>query len=133
MSGGLEERASSKFGGISEARARTRSDERRKGHLSGFACWRSGKEPEARREAMGEAFAGLDKGRLGEGFLLQGGEVICLGLRPIDHRPNGFEVIGAAVLIVEIIGVFPDIDSEDWGAFDSCDCFAHQGVILVGG
>lgn len=93
----------------------------------------AGRNPRRDRKRWGRGARVWTRGRLAEGCLLQGGEVIGLGLRPIDYRPDGFEVIGAAVLIVEIIGVFPDVDAKDWGAFDSGDCFAHQGVILICG
>lgn len=33
---------------------------------------------------------------------------------PIDHIPPGFNVFGTAVLIFQIIGMFPDIQSQDW-------------------
>lgn len=32
--------------------------------------------------------------------------------RPVDHVPEGGKVVCAAVLIFQIIGVFPDINSE---------------------
>ncbi len=33
---------------------------------------------------------------------------------PVDDLPEGGEVVGAAVLIVEIVGVLPDVEGEEW-------------------
>ena len=32
---------------------------------------------------------------------------------PIDNPPEGFEVRGAAVLVVEVVGVFPDVEGQE--------------------
>lgn len=32
---------------------------------------------------------------------------------PVDDLPDGTQVVGTAILIVEIVGVLPDIDSEE--------------------
>ena len=32
---------------------------------------------------------------------------------PIHYRPEGFEVGGAAVLVVQVVGVFPDVEGEE--------------------
>ena len=32
---------------------------------------------------------------------------------PIDNRPEGVEVGGAAVLVVEVVGVFPDVEGQE--------------------
>ena len=32
---------------------------------------------------------------------------------PIDNPPQGLEVRGAAVLVVEVVGVFPDVEGEE--------------------
>ena len=32
---------------------------------------------------------------------------------PIDNLPQGLEVRGAAVLVVEVVGVFPDVEGEE--------------------
>src|SRR5205814_17800 len=34
-------------------------------------------------------------------------------LSPIDHVPPRVEVVGALVLILEIVGMFPDVDTQD--------------------
>jgi len=33
---------------------------------------------------------------------------------PIDNVPPGLDVVRAAVLIFQIVGMFPDIQAEDW-------------------
>lgn len=43
------------------------------------------------------------------------------------------EVVGAAVLVVEVVGVFPHVHTQNRGAADARDGFAHQRVVLVGG
>lgn len=54
--------------------------------------------------------------------------------RPIDDVPPCGDEVGAAVLVVEVVGVFPDIEAEDGfaeiGVWD--DAF-HERVVLVGG
>src|SRR3954467_8218038 len=63
--------------------------------------------------------------------LLRRGEVVLFGLRPIDHIPDGLQVIGAAVLVVEIVGVLPHVHAEDWRAFDAGDGLAHDWAVLI--
>ena len=45
--------------------------------------------------------------------ILEGSCIVCLGLVPVHHVPPGLEVVGASVLVVEIIGVLPDIVAEN--------------------
>ncbi len=52
---------------------------------------------------------------------------------PVHHVPERGDVIGPAVLIVEVIGVFPDIEAEDRLAGAAGDGFAHARAVLVGG
>lgn len=33
---------------------------------------------------------------------------------PVDDTPEGIQVVGTAVLIVEVIGVFPNIERKQW-------------------
>src|SRR4051812_4638078 len=53
------------------------------------------------------------------------GAVVLRDLSPIHHIPPGLDVIGPAILVIEIIGVFPDIDAEQRGIA------LHQRAILV--
>ena len=78
--------------------------------------------------------------RRGLGFLvrdvecgLERGEVVLLGLVPVNGIPPGFEVIGAAVLVVEIISVLPDVAADDGRAFHAGHGLTHEGAVLVGG
>lgn len=57
--------------------------------------------------------------------------VIFLDSVPVNNVPDSFEVIGATVLVEEVIGVLPDVHTEDGGAGAFCDAF-HERVILVG-
>src|SRR5262245_20894491 len=64
---------------------------------------------------------------LGVRLLLQRHLVAFAHLIPVDHVPPGLEVVGAAVLVVEVVGVLPDIDAEDR------ELALHERAILVGG
>ena len=45
---------------------------------------------------------------------------------PVDDILEGFEVIGSAILVFEVIGVFPDIETEDGNSAGGV------GAILIG-
>ena len=94
-----------------------------------FVWTQKRRRPVGRRLGVLWSFCSLDILRRG----LEGGEVVLLGLIPVEDVPPGFEVIGAAVLVVEVVGMFPHIESEDGLAFDAGDSFAHGGVVLVCG
>ena len=76
---------------------------------------------------MGRGLAGLGRGRRGgpgqvgqAGWAKPGGPVQA-GLAavpffqhgPVDEGPEGLELGGAAVLVVEVVGVLPDVEGED--------------------
>src|SRR4029453_15926824 len=42
----------------------------------------------------------------------RGGEMLR-GLRPVDHVPPGVDVIGPLVLVLQVIGVLPDVAADD--------------------
>src|SRR5688572_24023485 len=48
-------------------------------------------------------------------------------VRPIDHVPPRIDIVGAAVLVIEVVGVLPDIETEDR------DLAFHHRRILIGG
>ena len=50
---------------------------------------------------------------------------------PIDNLPQGLEVRGAAVLVVEVVGVFPDVEGEE-GAEAVGDGVVGAGVLADG-
>ncbi len=50
---------------------------------------------------------------------------------PIDNPPQGLEVRGAAVLVVEVVGVFPDVEGEE-GAEAVGDGVVGAGVLADG-
>jgi hypothetical protein len=50
---------------------------------------------------------------------------------PVDAVPEGLEVLVAAVLKLEVIGMFPDIDAQK-GLSGSEALEVHQGIVLVG-
>src|ERR1039457_3997144 len=50
-----------------------------------------------------------------------------LDFSPVHHVPPGTDVLNAPVLILQVIGVLPDVNSQDGGfAF-------HDRAVLVGG
>jgi hypothetical protein len=44
-----------------------------------------------------------------------GQRVSLRDLPPIHHVPPGSDVIGAAVLVFQVVGMFPDVEAEQWG------------------
>ena len=53
------------------------------------------------------------------GYLITGSVAAALGVAlgyriPVDHVPPGIEVFRSAVLVLEIVGMFPDIVPHDW-------------------
>src|SRR3954468_9217235 len=55
----------------------------------------------------------------------QSESVVLRDFVPVHHVPPRLDVVRTAVLVVEIIRVFPDIDAEEW-----CVPF-HQRAVLV--
>src|SRR3954449_6445337 len=51
---------------------------------------------------------------------------IFADLRPVDHVPPRRDVLRPAVLVLEVVGVFPDVEAEDRRAP------LHERAILVG-
>src|SRR5947209_4632903 len=52
-------------------------------------------------------------------------------LSPIHDIPKRLEIIGAAILVFEVVGVLPNIAAQNWFAFDSRNRFAHDRIVLV--
>src|SRR5258708_10510697 len=50
---------------------------------------------------------------------------------PVHHIPESSEILGAAILIFEIIRMFPNVHSQQGNAFHFG--YIHQWVVLVGG
>ena len=46
---------------------------------------------------------------------------------PIHHVPEGFEVFGAAVLVFEVVGVFPNVTTQNRNPR-----FSDERIILIG-
>ena len=49
---------------------------------------------------------------------------------PVDHRPKSREIISPAVLILQVIGVFPNINPKNWCSFYLGNI--HQWIVLIG-
>ena len=52
--------------------------------------------------------------------------VAAVGLGPVDHVPPSRDVVGAAVLVVQVVGVLPHVDAEDRVEA------LHRRAVLVG-
>src|SRR4051794_7372258 len=50
---------------------------------------------------------------------------------PINHIPESRDVIGAAVLVIQIVGVFPDVETQNWRAADAGRGLAHERAVLI--
>ena len=59
------------------------------------------------------------------------GSVVPLGyLVPVDNVEEGRYIVGSSVLIVQVIGMLPDIEPEDGSALMIGNI--HQRIVLVG-
>ena len=45
--------------------------------------------------------------------LLFAGLVALVDFVPVDYAPPGLQVFGAAVVVFQVVGVFPDVVAED--------------------
>src|SRR5262245_52660952 len=64
--------------------------------------------------------------------LLCGGVVLRDGV-PIDHIPKGSDVIRPTVLILQIVGMFPNVEAEDRLIAAAASSGSHDRAILVRG
>src|SRR5690606_27356421 len=58
-------------------------------------------------------------------------EIIFFGSIPIYYIPECINIIGAFVLVFQIVGVLPNIKADDRRAFYFCN--VHQWIILIRG
>src|SRR5260370_23588185 len=59
--------------------------------------------------------------------MLAGGGEVLLRLITVHYVPSGLQIVGTPILIEQVVGMFPDIDSDDrFWAF-------HNRAILVSG
>ena len=63
--------------------------------------------------------------------LLLGGGVARRDLGPVDDVKEGRNVVGATVLVLQVVGVLPYVEAEDGGS--GAAHAWHDGVVLVGG
>ena len=78
---------------------------------------------------MGGRWLSLREGLAGRSAL--GGEA-AVDLVPIHQGPPGLDVVRPAVLILEVVGVLPDVEAQQRRSpLDAGQI--HQGVVLVGG
>ena len=52
---------------------------------------------------------------------------------PIDDVPKRGDVIGTTVLVVQVVSVLPNVQSENRRAADARDRLSHQRAVLIGG
>src|SRR5262249_8148219 len=80
--------------------------------------------------AVSLARGGLPVGSCGSAL---GGLETSGDLVPVHRAPPGGDVVRAAVLILEVVRVLPDVQAEDGGALLPRRDDVHQRVVLVGG
>jgi len=51
---------------------------------------------------------------------------------PVHHIPPGSNVLGASGLVLQVVGVLPDIQAQNGDCGSSLDEAVHQGIVLVG-
>src|SRR5689334_8428490 len=59
------------------------------------------------------------------------GLIILRHLSPIDDVPKRLEIIGAAILVLEVVGVFPNVAAEERFALHASDSLAHDWIVLI--
>ena len=62
-------------------------------------------------------------------LLLQRRFVALVDGVPVDHVPPGGDVVGAAVLVLQIVGVLPDVDAQDRRLAVPSDGLSWLGVL----
>ena len=55
----------------------------------------------------------------------------CCNFIPVDDSPESTDVIRAAILVIEVIGVLPDIESKDGGGTTASCSGAHEWIVLI--
>lgn len=56
-------------------------------------------------------------------------EVLC-NLVPVYDVPEGGNILRAAVLVLEVVRMFPDVQAKDWGT-GVLDDTGHEGILLI--
>src|SRR5262249_32540518 len=56
-----------------------------------------------------------------------GGSAVIGRFRPIDHVPPGVEVVGPLVLVLQVVGVLPDVHTDDRGL-----AVGDRGILVRG-
>jgi hypothetical protein len=92
------------------------------------ACFPRGRDRQ-NFKARDRASGGTLSARSGSRVL---GSEDFLSFSPIHKIPEGRDVIRSPVLIVEVIGMFPNIQTDDWRASIIGNPF-HKGRILIRG
>merc|ERR1719240_2202443 len=80
------------------------------------------------RASEGGGFKSVAHGSEGDRRARGGGRVVFTDLVPVDHVEEGTDVLRAPVLVLEVVGVLPDVDAHDGHEAVAI----HEGVVLVG-
>ena len=62
--------------------------------------------------------------------LSEGGGVVFFNSSPVDGIPPALEIIRTAVLVVQVVGMFPDIAAQKRRAGAFCDA-GHERIVLI--
>src|SRR5690606_4389745 len=96
------------------------------------ACHEARRRPAGRSLPAGHCsavlnFSSCDPGSsLGWRTLSASGRVVLGYGVPVDDVPEGLDVVGAAVLVLEVVGMLPHVEPEDRRVT------VHQRAVLVG-
>ena len=77
------------------------------------------------RRSSGGYLGHLDRGPL------DGSQIKALSRFPVHHIPERLHIVGATVLVVQIIRMLPNIQSQHRLAFDPSERLAHERRILI--
>src|SRR5918992_1708282 len=96
------------------------------GQRRGFSSVQGMDAPLSRNRSLLVAFPGSGGPNGGAFEALPDGRVPLSDLRPVDGVPPRVDVVGAPVLVFEVVRVLPDVDAEEGRLA------VRDGVVLVG-
>ena len=68
-----------------------------------------------------------------ERLFAAGGRVELSDLCPVHHVPERGDIVRTAILILEVVGVFPHVEAKDRRALGTRNRLAHHWIVLVRG
>src|SRR5258708_1382199 len=96
---------------------------------SGFVIGRSGSREAAQK--TGTPLERRARGRNRENLFSCRFVIFCR-LSPIHDVPERLQIIRPAILVFEVVGMFPNVAAKDRLAFATGEGLAHDRIVLVG-